>query len=200
MGDKKRQTRERILAAAGQIVRERGLSGVAVDGVMKAAALTHGGFYAHFASREALIGETLAQAVGQMRAVLFAGLDDRSGVEWLRAVVRRYLSRRHRDSTAEGCPIPALLSELARTSPANRQVFEAHLRQVLAEVAQKCPPGPGLESYDRALATIALSIGGVALARAVSDPALSDRILAACQTLALPEFAVAGDESMTTRS
>lgn len=199
MGDKKRQTRERILAAAGRIVRERGLSGVAVDGVMKAAALTHGGFYAHFASREALIGETLAQAVAQMRVVLFAGLDELTGVDWLRAVVRRYLSRRHRDSIAEGCPIPALLSELARATPANRQVFEAHLRQVLAEVAQKCPSGPGLEPYDRALATVALSIGGVALARAVSDPALSDRILAACQMLALPEVAGA-DESTTTRS
>lgn len=166
---------------------------------MKAAALTHGGFYAHFASREALIGETLAQAVSQMRAVLFAGLDDRSGLEWLRAVVRRYLSRRHRDSVAEGCPIPALLSELARTSLASRQVFQTHLQQVLAEVAQKCPPGPGMEPYDRALATIALSIGGVALARAVDDPALSDRILAACQTLALPELA-ADSESTTTRS
>lgn len=200
MSDKKRQTHERILAAAGRLVRERGLSGIGVDSVMKAASLTHGGFYAHFASREALIGEMLARAVEQMRVALFAGLDDRSGRDWLRAVVRRYLSRSHRDMVAEGCPVPALISELARSSPAHRQIFEAHLRQTLAEVEQKCPAGLGLTPYDRALATIALSVGGIALARAVADPALSDRILTACQALALPELAAPESDPRADRS
>jgi TetR/AcrR family transcriptional repressor of nem operon len=187
--DHKHQTRERIMAAAGRVFRQHGYAAAGVDAVMKEAGLTHGGFYAHFPSKAALLSAMLEQALQHYRERLVRGLDDRTGVEWLRAVVRRYLSRTHRDAAEEGCAMPALISELSRAPADARHTFTQYLRIWCAEFEPKVPSGPGEDAADRALATIALSVGGLALARAVDDPALSDRILRACRRLAVPEDA-----------
>ena len=83
--------------------------------------------------------------------------------------------------------MPALVSELGRAGDAPREAFEARMLELLADVEEKVPPGPGLQPADRTLATVALCVGGVSLARAVKDPALADRILRACRELAVPE-------------
>lgn len=185
--DHKHTTRERIMAAAGRVFRQHGYAAGGVDAVMKEAGLTHGGFYAHFPSKAALLSAMLEQALQQYRARLVRGLDGRHGAEWLRAVVGRYLSRTHRDAAEDGCVMPALISELSRAPADARHTFTTYLRTWCTEFEPNMPEVPREDATDRALATIALSVGGLALARAVDDPELSDRILRACQRLAVPE-------------
>jgi TetR/AcrR family transcriptional repressor of nem operon len=186
--DHKQQTHAGIVEAASGLFKRGGYVGVGVDAVMKAAGLTAGGFYAHFASKEALFTETFALAVKRMKEWLLAGLEDREGLPWLREIVRRYLSRVHRDAVAEGCPLPALSPDVFRSGDVVRETFEAQFRQVVAALEQKMPATLG-SRYDRALATLALFVGGVMLARAVKDRNLSGRILRACRLLAIPEDA-----------
>lgn len=188
MGQKKEQTHGRILSAANRLFRERGSVGAGVDVVMKEAGLTHGGFYAHFASKQALLAESLAYSIRQVRERLLVGLDDQHGIEWLQQVVRRYLSRTHRDDVKGGCIMPTLISELGRAEALPRQAFEHHLRLLIAELETKTPPSRNLSAHDRALATAALFVGGLSLARAVEDRELSDQILRACRRLAIPEI------------
>ncbi|MDP9480428.1 MAG: TetR/AcrR family transcriptional regulator [Actinomycetota bacterium] len=184
---RKQRTRERILASAGRVFRRKGYAGSGVDQLMREAGLTHGGFYAHFRSKEALFAEAVARALGRTVELMEKEAGDLKGVAWLRGAVSRYLSRAHVEAVQEGCPMPALVSELGRAGDAPREAFEARMLELLADVADKVPPGPGLEPEDRLLATVALCVGGVSLARAVKDPALSDRILRACRKLAVPE-------------
>ena len=184
---RKQRTRERILASAGRVFRRKGYAGSGVDELMREAGLTHGGFYAHFASKEALFAEAVVVALGRTAELMGTGPEDREGVAWLRAAARRYLSRPHLRAVEEGCALPALVSEIGRVGNAPREAFEARLLELLADVEDKAPSGPGLSSSDRVLATVALCVGGVSLARAVKDPALADRILRACRKLAVPE-------------
>ncbi len=199
--DHKEKTRRRILSAAGRRFREKGYRAAGVDEVMKAAGLTAGGFYAHFSSKRALLAETLRLSLEQVRHELTAGLDHIGGAEWLRAVVGRYLSRTHRDQLATGCPLPALAGEIAREGQPPREALQEHVAQLVAELAPRTPPAPGLPPEDRLLATIALLSGALMLARAVHDPDLSDRILRAARRLAVPETAegAAAEESARTR-
>jgi TetR/AcrR family transcriptional repressor of nem operon len=186
--DHKERTHARIVETASRLFKQGGYGGVGVDSVMKAAGLTPGGFYAHFPSKEVLLAETLPLALGRMRHWLLRGLEGERGLSWLRQVVRRYLSRTHRDAVAEGCPMPALTPEVARASALARETFEAQLRDLVAEFEARMPRTLGAPR-DRALATIALFVGGVTLARAVEDRKLSSRILRACRLLAIPEEA-----------
>jgi TetR/AcrR family transcriptional repressor of nem operon len=188
MGQKKEQTHDRIISAANRLFRERGSVGAGVDVVMKEAGLTHGGFYAHFASKQALLAESLAFSIRQVRERLLVGLDDLRGVEWLQQVVRRYLSRTHRDDVEHGCLMPAIISELSRADTLPRQTFEHHLRLLVAELEAKMPERHNLTAQERALATAALFVGGLSLSRAVEDRELSDQILRACRRLAIPEL------------
>ncbi len=185
----KQQTRRRIVEAAARRFRERGYHAASVDHVMDAAGLTSGGFYAHFSSKQALLSETIALSLEQVRGQLLAGLEDLEGAEWLRAVVGRYLSRSHRDHPEVGCSLPALAGEIAREGRGPRAALEAYLQRWVGELAPRTPPAPGLAPEDRVLATIALLAGALMLARAVPDPALSDRILRAARRLAVPETA-----------
>lgn len=184
---RKGQTRRRILSAAARRFRERGFAGAGVDDVMKSAGLTAGGFYAHFESKEALLAEALASGPGHPGERLVAGLDAVEGEAFVREVVRRYLSRAHRDDTGSGCALPALAAEVARQGPEARGAFETYLLGFVERLESRLPALPGLAPADRVLATAALAAGGIMLARAVNDPSLSERILRACRRLAVRE-------------
>lgn len=200
--DHKPATRARIVAAAGKVLLEQGLAGAGVHQVMARAGLTHGGFYAHFQSRDALIAEALEALLEERRGQLVAGLDELRGEARLAQVVGRYLNRHHRDNAEEGCPLPALGGELARADPELRARFERGLAALADEIAapqdededaeasEGAGAGPGASLEERALATLALCAGGVMLSRAVGDGELSDRILRACR-----RFALAGGEA-----
>ena len=182
--DHKRQTHQRIVEAASRLFKGGGYVGTGVDAVMNAAGLTPGAFYAHFPSKNALLAETLALSVARMKERFLAGFDERTASTWLRGVVLRYLSTTHRDSVADGCPLPALTADVFRADGVAREEFEAHLRGLLTELEGNMPTNLG-SARDRALATIALCVGGLMLARAVKDRALSNRILRACRRLAV---------------
>lgn len=177
--DHKAKTRERILDAAATVFRRDGFAGAGVDAVMKEAGLTAGGFYAHFPSKDALFAEVIVHAL--RKSTLYTGphLDGLSGAEWVAAAVGRYLSPQHRERMESGCPLPPLLSEVARGTPEAKAGFEGELTAAAGLIGGHLP-----EPGDTAFAVLALMVGGMVLARGVADPALGDRILGACREAA----------------
>ena len=118
--DQKQATRERILETAGRRFKQDGIDGAGVATLMSDAGLTNGAFYAHFASKEDLVANVLADQLRTQRHSVDAQSPDRAGLE---AFIRYYLSPQHRDQCADGCPSAALLDEIARRPAATRQVF-----------------------------------------------------------------------------
>jgi TetR/AcrR family transcriptional repressor of nem operon len=174
----KAETRDRVLKEAAKEIRAKGPDNVAVSGIMARAGLTHGGFYAHFASKDALVKEAIgtmfADARKRTERIDAAG-DPR---QILRAYVDFYLSPAHRDSRDRGCPLPTLSGDFARSQPETRERFGAGVEGIAARLAAPLEQlgyrDPAAESH----ALLAQLVGGVALARAVGDPALSDALLA----------------------
>jgi TetR/AcrR family transcriptional repressor of nem operon len=182
--EQKEQTRQDILASAMRLLRERGIGGTSVADVMKGAGLTVGGFYAHFASKEDLVGAALRAAMQEMRGILFSLEGGEPGREAIDPVLQRYLSRAHRDQPAErSCPLPAVVGEAAQAGAPVRDAIAEELQRFADEVGARLPGTPA-ERRARGLATIALMLGGLGLARAVRGTALSDELLKACREYA----------------
>jgi TetR/AcrR family transcriptional repressor of nem operon len=153
---------DRIVKEASRLFRERGFENVTVCAVMKAAGLTHGAFYAHFASKQELQAAAIAygQAVS-LRRVRNTNKRNRSFADW-------YLSPRHRDNPGEGCTMASLAQEVARSTPELREAFERGLEEIIS--------AKGLDRKEAIFQSAAM-IGGIVLARAVQEPRLSDEIL-----------------------
>ena len=170
------RNRERILTEAARLFRERGLSEVGVDALASASGLTHGSVYSQFGSKERLAVAALGHALGtsSQRMQDAATLEDYVG---------RYLSAEHRDRRGDGCVMAALASDIPRQGGAIRHGFTAAVRAMAARIG-------GLvgtrRAPEEALAIVAAMVGGLTLARAVDDPELSDRILAAVRRLVAP--------------
>jgi len=196
--EQKEKTHEEILSSAARLLREHGISGASVAEVMKGAGLTVGGFYAHFASKEELIDAALRRTLGGLRTKLLGGLDEKTPTERIETVLRRYLSRAHRDEVSEGCPLPAVLGEIATDERAGqREILADELTRFANELDALYPPAQGVPQRQRALAMIALMAGGLSLARAVRATPLSDEILRACRAYgraALRGFEVSAEE------
>ena len=170
-----RQHRERILAAASRLFRERGVDGVSVAEIMNAAGLTHGGFYGHFGSKGALVQEALAY---RKPTSWRSRLDARSAAEYADG----YLSTRHRDDPGNGCPIAGLGSAAARGSADVRRTLT---KSVIHEIDRFSAASPGTTAAQRrrtAIAAVAAMVGAVVLARIVVDEELSEEILAATRS------------------
>lgn len=176
MNDKKAQTRERILSAASSALVRRGPAEPSVGEVMGAAGLTVGGFYAHFESKDALMLEAFRQLLGRRRELLEQLDGDLPASERRALMAAFYLSRKHRDATEQGCPLPSSLSELIRLPEAFRAALVEHLELMVAELAASPEEAPSV------LADIALMVGGLALARALGPGELSDRVLRAAKS------------------
>ena len=184
---RKRDTHERILRSASQIARREGLRAASVPRVMTGAGLTIGGFYGHFRSKTTMDAEIVRTMLGTLRGL--AGLEDSSGFDWLQRAVKRYLSVAHRDNV-DGCEYPAVLSEIA-TAPAEVQKAFAEAFEVrVAAFQPHVPPTTGVTARERALATMALTMGGLLLARAAQGSPISEEMLIACRKWALPEAAL----------
>ncbi|HYH19235.1 MAG TPA: TetR/AcrR family transcriptional regulator [Azospirillum sp.] len=179
----KEQSRARILETASRLFRERGLEGIGVADLMKAAGLTHGGFYGHFASKDALVAEAVREALTTGRAALAKAARSGAGPEGLRALLDLYLSPRHRDAPGAGCAIAALGAEALRAAPETRHAFTEGIEALAALVADTLPEGSpgGPDRRERALATVATMVGAMVMARAVDDPTLSEEILEAAK-------------------
>ena len=192
--EQKGLTHETILESASRLLREKGISGARVAQVMKGAGLTVGGFYAHFASKQALIDEALRRTGKGMRARLFHRLEEKPPADRAEVVLRRYLSPRHRDESSLGCPFPAVVGEVGTTAPQHRRVLGEQIDAVASEL-EACLPASRARLSRRhlALGLVALMFGGLSLARALRGTALSDEVIRACR--ALGRFAARGDHA-----
>lgn len=175
----KLETHARIVRKASVRLREKGAHGIGVADLMKDAGLTHGGFYAHFNSREALVIEAFAYAM------------DRSTERWcklagqmppekrLATIVDSYLTKMHRDDPRHGCAIPSLGAEIARERPKTRKAFAAKLEQMINMLAAQIPEVPPKTARKQAMAAIATMVGTLVLARIAGTGKFSDEILGA---------------------
>lgn len=191
---RKRETHERILKSAEVIARREGLRAASVPRVMHGAGLTVGGFYAHFPSKHAMDVEIVRGMLGS-QARWLRGLEESAGLEWVERALKRYLSREHRDN-AEGCAFPAVLSEIAMSSAEVRGACADALEARVGAFETQAPPVAGCSRRERALATMALTIGGLLLSRATRGKPVSEELLGACRKWALPER---DDEAATAR-
>jgi TetR/AcrR family transcriptional repressor of nem operon len=175
----KLETHARIVKKASVRLREKGAHGIGVADLMKEAGLTHGGFYAHFDSREALVIEAFAHAM------------DRSTERWrklaeatppekrLAAIVDSYLTTVHRDDPGHGCAVPTLGAEIARESPKTRKAFAAKLAQMIEMLADQIPEVPRKTARKQAMAAVATMMGTLVLSRIAGSGEFSDEILGA---------------------
>jgi TetR/AcrR family transcriptional regulator, transcriptional repressor for nem operon len=161
------ENRRRILDVASRLFRERGFDAVSVAEVMKAAGLTHGGFYGHFSSKDDLIAETIGYLLAP----------GEGGDVGLRAYLDAYLAPGHRDNAAGGCPTACLAAEIRHQTPAARAAMTEGLRSQIERISKALP---GMAEPDRRRAAIgawAAMVGAVILARAIDDMTLSDEVL-----------------------
>jgi len=186
--DHKSETRRRVLKEAAREIRAKGPGGVAVAGIMARAGLTHGGFYAHFESKEALIAaaiETMFESAANRFDVTAVDADPRAA---LRAYVDFYLSTQHRDAREHGCPLPALSGDLARLDPAARMRFGAGVARLSGRLAAALAKLGAPDPEAGGAAMLAELVGAVTLSRAVADPAQSDAILARARASVIDRF------------
>ncbi len=169
---------ERIVSAAARAIRRSGYAGTGVSDIMKAAGLTHGAFYAHFASRDAMLTEAAdragAESVVRAHEVVSAAPAQRS----LEFLIHSYLSQDHLKDIECGCPMAALGSEMPRQSPEVRRVATTRIKEMIDLVAREVQSAKPAEARRQSLVTVATMVGTLILARAVNDPALSEELCA----------------------
>ena len=187
----KQETHARIVRKASVRLREKGAHGIGVADLMKEAGLTHGGFYAHFDSREALVMEAFAYAM------------DRSTERWrklaeqtppdkrLATIVETYLTPVHRDDPGHGCAVPTLGAEIARESPKTRKAFSAKLEQMIDMMADQVLDVPRKEARKQAIAALTTMMGTLVLSRIAGNGEFSDEILSAGREAVLGRAAAA---------
>ena len=173
----KQLTRSRVLKEAASVIRAKGPNGVAVADIMARAGLTHGGFYAHFESKNELVREAIATMFGDVSETMANSGRTDDAVTTLRDFLVYYLSSAHRDNAASGCPMPALSADLARAEGPARTCFTQGVENFGARLADALKAIGIADADDEALALQAQLVGAVALARAVDSPVLSDKIL-----------------------
>ncbi|WP_306875948.1 TetR/AcrR family transcriptional regulator [Neorhizobium galegae] len=176
----KQETRAKVVAAAGRVFRKEGYGGAGIDALTKAAGVTNGAFYGHF--------KTKSEA---FRTAVLSGLEDlRQGVAalkasepqgWLTTFVGFYLGYKRTCDLGESCALPSLSPDVMRAEDDTRAAYTAELQRLVEEVAaglsENCDPSAiAVSREDRAIVLLAMLSGGVTLARAVSDPGMSDRI------------------------
>lgn len=173
---RKEATHGRIVGAAARAIRRSGYNGTGVADIMKDVGLTHGGFYAHFASREAMLAEAADQAGAESVATLRRIAAAAPLQEGLRALIHAYLSRKHVEDAETGCPVAALGSEMPRQPPMVRRAATRRIKEMIDLVVRHSPDQGQPAGYERALMTVATMVGALVLARAVDDPKLSDGV------------------------
>ncbi len=176
--DHKEETHKALLKAAAAQLRENGPDRLSVTSVMKAAGLTHGGFYAHFKSKDALLSETLVDTFGRSKRRMARLLEGLPPKHALATYIDFYVAARHRDNPGNGCPITALNSDMPRQSKKFRAAFEAGVKSLAGFLADRMKDAGIAEAEALAPSILAAMAGAVSLSRTISDPELSDELLA----------------------
>ena len=172
-------THERIVEAAARAIRRSGYDGTSVADIMKEAGLTHGGFYAHFASRDAMLAEAADRAGADSVATSTRVAAAVPPEQALQRLLHAYLSKEHVKGVEVGCPVVALGSEMPRQAPEVRRAATRRIKEMIDVVARQSPDWGQPGAHEHALATVATMVGALLLARAVDDPKLSDALLKA---------------------
>jgi TetR/AcrR family transcriptional repressor of nem operon len=171
----KAESHERILTAAAEVFRERGIDGISLADLMQVAGLTHGGFYRHFGSRDDLVAEGVERALRDGSAVADSiAANPRSTIG---AVVDAYLSLAHRDNIASGCAVTALANDVARSNDRTRSAYSLQVGRYVELLTRLVESMPQKKRRPAALAALATLVGAVSMARAVNDDELSREIL-----------------------
>ena len=174
---RKEASHERILEAAARAIRRSGYDGAGVATIMKEAGLTHGGFYAHFDSREAMLAEAADRAGAESVSALEQFAASAPPKEAFRTLVKTYLSGAHVERTETGCPVAALGSEMPRQAPEVRRAATRRIKEMIDLVGRHSPDWGEPGCHERVLVTTATMVGALVLARAVDDPKLSSSML-----------------------
>ena len=178
--EKAAEHRDRIIDAAGALFRAKGFGGIGVADIMKAADLTHGGFYGHFASKDDLVAQSSCRIMA------------RAGANWTKlveaapdtpyaALLEHYLSSKHRDDPGKGCAFAALGNDAARSGKVVRKAFAEGLAPLIDILAQSIPGKSKAARRRKAVAAMATLVGALTLARAVEGTPLSDEMLEAAR-------------------
>lgn len=175
----KARAHARIVAAAARAFRAKGAERVTIAEVMGEAGLTHGAFYAHFPNKEALLAEAAVSGIMDAQRAFVADSAAAQPEDPLREIIRRYVSRSHRDNPGDGCAMPALTAEIAREPDEVRRAYTVAFENFITQLMDYTPGATEEARRDAALTLAAGMAGAVALSRAIADPALSDRILLA---------------------
>lgn len=161
------ENKRRILDVASRLFKDKGFESVSVAEVMKAAGLTHGGFYGHFTSKDDLVAQTLEHALAA----------DSYGDGEFSDFVRSYLAPRHRDNPGNGCPTAGLAAAIRHQTPAAKAAMTEGLRAQITRIEKALPKKGSTDMRRAAIGSWAAMVGAVILARAVDDPELSDEVL-----------------------
>jgi TetR/AcrR family transcriptional regulator, transcriptional repressor for nem operon len=182
----KEATHERIVEVAARAIRRSGYGGTGVAQIMKEAGLTHGAFYAHFPSREAMLAEAADHAGAEVVAASVKVAASAPKRQALPVLVRAYLSKAHVENAEMGCPVAALGSEMPRQAPEVRRAATCRIKEMIDVVSRQSPDWGQPGAHEHALATVATMVGALVLARAVDEPALADVICEAAVNHLVP--------------
>ena len=185
--NRKEATHERIVEAASRAIRRSGYGGTSVPDIMRDAGLTHGGFYAHFDSREAMLAEAADRAGADSVAKLARVASTAAPQRALQNMLKLYLSKEHIAEIV--CPVAALGSEMPRQAPEVRRAATSRIKEMIDLVARQSPDWGQPGAHERALVTVSTMIGALLLARAVDDQRLSNAV----RTAVLKHLAVTDD-------
>ncbi len=191
----KARTRARIVAAAARAFRAEGIGNVTIPALMRDAGLTHGGFYAHFANKEALVAEACARGLSESSQAILAAAGAKPPAEALSLIIRAYLSRDHRDHPDTGCTIAALGADIAREPDAVRASFADALRAYARRIAAYLPGPDEAQREEAALVLLSGMAGTLMVARALDDREQSDRLLLAARRFYMDALGIGDGEA-----
>jgi AcrR family transcriptional regulator len=180
----KQETRDRILDAAARLFRREGYGGSGIGPLTKEAGVTNGAFYGHFKSKGEAFRAVVLAGMDQVKQAV-ATLKGEQGALWRRPFISFYLGQRRTCDLGESCALASLSPEVMRADDETREAYEQALLSIVEEVASGLRDLPGNDHDDRAIALLSLLAGGVTLARAVRDPATSERIANAVSRYAM---------------
>jgi len=171
--------REQILKSAARLFREQGIGSTGVDSITASTGLTHGAVYSQFGSKEAITIEAIRLALRGSRRAWLRAMERRGRQKIFPAIVESYLSERHRDEPGKGCLVAALASDISRQPRNVRDAFTEEFKDALKFLSGLVSSDDSAITEDDALAAFSFMAGAMMLSRAVSDDALSERLLRA---------------------
>jgi TetR/AcrR family transcriptional regulator, transcriptional repressor for nem operon len=184
----KQRTHDKVIKAAANAIRAKGPDKIGVAEIMSQVGLTHGGFYAHFASKEELITAAIDQMFNESRARLIRETEERAPLDALNAYLDFYLSPMHRDARRSGCPVAALASDSPRMSTKVRAVFAAGQQRLVDALGKLLRDIGHTSTKEKAQSMYAEMLGALTLARMEADTTRSDAILRGSRTAIKQRF------------